>query len=86
MSDLPPRLEESSNERQIFIPISCSSGTRTTVSAQNGAWAGRCGCSLVHAGKVEASDRDERIFLEQATTQPLSFYEVVWNEPGERLR
>jgi hypothetical protein len=27
----------------------------------------------------------ERMFLEQATTQPLSFYEVVWNEPGERL-
>jgi hypothetical protein len=24
--------------------------------------------------------------LEQATTQPLSFYEVVWNEPGERMR
>ena len=27
----------------------------------------------------------ERMFLEQATTQPLSFYEVVWNEPGERM-
>jgi hypothetical protein len=28
----------------------------------------------------------QRMFLEQATTQPLSFYEVVWNEPGERMR
>src|SRR5438128_4020042 len=27
----------------------------------------------------------ERMFLEQATTQPLTFYEVVWNEPGERM-
>jgi hypothetical protein len=25
------------------------------------------------------------MFLEQATTQPLSFYEMVWNEPGERV-
>ena len=28
----------------------------------------------------------QRMFLAQATTQPLSFYEVVWNEPGERMR
>jgi hypothetical protein len=27
----------------------------------------------------------ERMFLEQGTTQPLSFYEVVWAKPGERL-
>jgi hypothetical protein len=27
----------------------------------------------------------ERLFLERATTQPLSFYELVWNEPGESM-
>ena len=28
----------------------------------------------------------ERLFLEQSTTQPLSFFEVLWSEPGERIR
>jgi hypothetical protein len=28
----------------------------------------------------------ERMFMEQATTRPLSFYEVVWSDPGERVR
>jgi hypothetical protein len=27
----------------------------------------------------------ERVLLEHATGQPLSFYEIVWNEPGERV-
>jgi len=27
----------------------------------------------------------ERLLLEQATIQPLSFFEILWSEPGERL-
>lgn len=37
---------------------------------------------LEKAGKL--SDM-ERLLLEQATTQPLSFFEVLWSEAGERI-
>ena len=37
---------------------------------------------LERAGRL--SDMD-RLFLEQATTQPLSFHEVLWSEPSERI-
>jgi hypothetical protein len=39
---------------------------------------------FVHAKARMLSDLD-RQFLKQATTQPLSFYEVVWCKPGERM-
>jgi len=35
------------------------------------------------AGKLSEM---EQLLLEQATTQPLSFYEVLWSEAGERIR
>ncbi len=86
MSDLPPRLEESSNERQIFMPYFLFQwnpdglSRRRTARGQGGVVARWY--MLERSKHLTAM---ERIFLEQATTQPLSFYEVVWNEPGERL-
>lgn len=37
---------------------------------------------LEKAGKLSET---ERLLIEQATTQPLSFFEVLWSEAGERI-
>ena len=84
MSDAPPPLEESADERQIFMPYFLfqwnPDGRSTTARGQGGVVARWY--MLERSKQLTAI---ERMFLEQATTQPLSFYEVVWNEPGERV-
>jgi hypothetical protein len=83
LSDEPPPLEEFPDEGQIFMPYFWfqwnPDGRRT---------AGGKGGIAAHWYMLEKSKQLTtmgRLFLEQATTQPLSFYEVVWNDPGERL-
>jgi hypothetical protein len=86
MSDVAPRLEESSHERQIFMPYflfqwnPAGQSRRRTARGQGGVVARWY--MLERSKQLTAM---ERMFLEQATTQPLSFYEVVWNQPGERM-
>jgi hypothetical protein len=86
MRDVPPRLEESSQERQIFMPYFLFQwnpgelSRRRTKRGQGGVVA-----RWYMLEKSKQLTAMERMFLEQATTQPLSFYEVVWNEPGERM-
>ncbi len=86
MSDVPPPLEESSDERQVFMPYFLFQwnpdglSRRRTARGQGGVVARWY--MLERSMQLTAT---ERMFLEQATTQPLSFYEVVWNEPGERV-
>jgi hypothetical protein len=86
MSDVPKPLEECSDERQIFMPYYLFQwdpdrpSRRGTARGQGGV--------VVRWYMLEKSKQltaMERMFIEQATTQPLSFYEVVWNDPGERL-
>ncbi len=86
LSEVPPPLEEFPNERQVFMPYFLFQWAPDEPS--------RRGTARVQSGVVtrwymlEKSKQltaRERLFLEQATTQPLSFYEVVWNEPGERM-
>lgn len=86
MSDIPKPLEESSNERQIFMPFflfqwNPGGLSRRTTARRRGGVVARW-YMLEKAKQLTAM---ERLFLEEATTQPLSFYEVVWNEPGERM-
>ncbi len=84
MCDLPKPLEEAADERQIFMPYFLfqwnPDARRTTARGQGGVVA-----RWYMLEKSKQLTAMERMFLEQATTQPLSFYEVVWNEPGERL-
>ena len=85
MRDVPKPLEEAADERQIFMPYFLfqwnPDARRTTARGQGGV--------VVRWYMLEKSKQltaMQRMFLAQATTQPLSFYEVVWNEPGERMR
>ena len=80
----PKPMEDAADERQIFMPYFLfqwnPDGRRTTARGQGGVVA-----RWYMLEKSKQLTAMERMFLEQATTQPLSFYEVVWNEPGERL-
>jgi len=86
MRDVPPPLEEFSDERQVFMPYFFFQwnpdglSRRRTARGQGGVVA-----RWYMLEKSKQLTAMERMFLEQATTQPLSFYEVVWNEPGERM-
>src|SRR6266576_2507338 len=83
--DVPKPLEEATDERQIFMPYFLfqwnPDARRTTARGQGGVVA-----RWYMLEKSKQLTAMQRMFLEQATTQPLSFYEVVWNEPGERMR
>jgi hypothetical protein len=85
MHDVPKPLEEAADERQIFMPYFLfqwnPDARRTTARGQGGVVA-----RWYMLEKSKQLTAMQRMFLEQATTQPLTFYEVVWNEPGERMR
>jgi len=85
MRDVPKPLEEAADERQIFMPYFLfqwnPDARRNTARRQGGVVA-----RWYMLEKSKQLTAMQRMFLEQATTQPLSFYEVVWNEPGERVR
>jgi len=84
LRDVPKPLEEAAGERQIFMPyflFQWNPGARRSAARRQGGVVARW-YMLEKSKQLTAM---ERMFLEQATTQPLSFYEVVWNEPGERL-
>jgi hypothetical protein len=80
---VPKPLEEAEDERQIFMPyflFQWNPGVQRTAGGHGGV--------VARWYMLEKSKRltaMERMLLEQATTQPLSFYEVMWNEPGERV-
>jgi hypothetical protein len=86
LSDEPPPLEELPDEGQIFMPYfwfqwnPAGLSRRRTARAEGGVVAQWY--LLEKSKKLTAMGR---MLLEQATTQPLSFYEVVWNDPGERM-
>jgi hypothetical protein len=84
MCDDPHLLEEATDERQIFMPYFLfewnPDARGSTAPAQRGVVA-----RWYMLEKSKQLTPMERMFIEQATTQPLSFYEVVWNEPGERV-
>jgi SEC-C motif/Protein of unknown function (DUF2384) len=87
MTDLPVSLEEQPSERDLFMsyflfywdPQRPRTGNR---ASRTGGVVTRW-YELEKAGKL--SDM-ERSLLGQATTQPLSFFEVLWSAAGERIR
>ena len=86
LSDVPPPLEEFSDERQVFMPYflfqwnPAGRSRPRTAPGPAGVVARR-----YMREKSKQLTAMERMFLEQAATQPLSFYEVVWNQPGDRM-
>ena len=85
MSEAPQPLEEFSEERQIFMPYFLF---QWDPDVQRRGAARRLGGAVARWYMLEKSKEltsMERMFLEQATTQPLTFYEVVWSKPGESL-
>jgi hypothetical protein len=86
LNDVPEPLEESSDERQIFMPYFLFQWDPDRPFRR--AAARRTGGVVARWYVLEKSKQltaMERLFLEQATTQPLSFYEIVWNDPGEGM-
>jgi hypothetical protein len=84
MRDDPQPLEEAEDERPIFMPYflyQWNPKVRSTTTRSAGGVVAR-GYMLERSKQLTAR---ERMFLDQATTQPLTFYEVVWNQPGERV-
>lgn len=87
MTDLPVPLDAYPGEEHIFIPYVLFHWDPDKPRGRKGA-SRRGGVvtrwyELERAGKFSEM---ERLFLEQATTQPLSFFEVLWSVAGERIR
>jgi hypothetical protein len=86
MTDLPVPFDAYPGEQQIFMPYFLFHWDLQRPRTRKGATR-RGGIvtrwyQLERAGKL--SDM-ERLLLEQAITQPLSFFEVLWSEAGERI-
>ncbi len=86
MSDIPEPLEEAGEERRIFMPYFLFHWDPDLPSQRK--MAHRNGGVVARWYMLEKSKQlteMERLFLEQATTRPLSFYEVLWSDPGDRM-
>ncbi len=86
MTNLPVAFVDRSSEDQIFMPYFLfdwdpDSRTRGNSALGKGGVVTRW-YRLENAGRLSEL---ERLFLEEATTRPLSFYEVLWSKPGERI-
>jgi hypothetical protein len=87
MTDLPVPFDAYPSEQQIFMPYFLFHWDPHRPRGGRGA-SRRGGVvtrwyELEKAGKLSEM---ERLLLEQATTQPLSFFEVLCSEAGERIR
>ncbi len=86
MSDFPEPLDDHEDERQIFMPYFLFHWDPFRSRRRKGPQ--RNSGVVVRAYTHEKGDQFsdlERLFLEQAATQPVSFYEVLWSKPGERM-
>ncbi len=86
MTDLPVPFADTSLEDQIFMPYFLYDWDPER-SARGWSPIGRDGL-VTRRYKMEKSgwlSESELLFLDEATTRPLSFYEVLWSEPGRRL-
>src|ERR1700688_239056 len=86
MSDLPEALADRSTEDQIFIPYFLFHWEPLAPSRKRGALSN--GGVVLRGYMLERANRlteMERMFLHQATTQPVTFHEVLDNLPGVGL-
>ncbi len=86
MSDLPVPLVDRSTENQIFMPYflfhwAPDRPVRERSRHRKAGIVAR-GYILEKADRLSAM---ERVLLEQANTQPVSFHEIVWCRPGDRM-
>src|SRR5713226_8908025 len=86
MTDFPEPLDKHEDERQIFMPYflfhwdpSRPRGRKATKK-----YSGVVARAYTLERWNQLSDL-ERLFLEQAAAQPVSFHEVLWNQPGEHM-
>jgi hypothetical protein len=83
MSDLPDALVDRSSEDQIFMPYFLFHWDPLSPSGKRGALGN--GGVVLRRYMLERANRlteMERMFLHQATTQPVSFHELLNNNPG----
>jgi hypothetical protein len=86
LSDIPEPLEQSSDELQVFMPYFLFQWDPDRPSRSKTAHRRR---GLVARWYMLEKSKQltamERLFLDQAATQPMSFYEVLWSVPGDRV-
>ncbi|HKW61360.1 MAG TPA: SEC-C metal-binding domain-containing protein [Candidatus Acidoferrum sp.] len=86
MSDFPEPLEDHEQERQIFMPYFLFHWHPAgPPRGKRGAESVGIVTQMYREEMRDQLTEDERTYLEQATRQPLSFYEVLWSKPGERM-
>ncbi len=86
LTDLPVPYDPDSHEQQIFMPYFLFHWDPQR--PRTGKGAARRGGIIARWYELESTARlsgMDRLFLEQATTQPLSFHEVLWSEAGQRI-
>src|SRR5437016_3640662 len=86
-TDLPVPFDAYPDEQQIFMPYFLFHWDPRR--PRTGREASRRGGIVTRWYELEKADKlsdMERLLLEQATTQPLSFFEVLWSEAGERIK
>ncbi|HEY4841745.1 MAG TPA: SEC-C metal-binding domain-containing protein [Terriglobales bacterium] len=86
LSDIPELLEQSPDELQVFMPYFLFQWDPDRPSRSKTAH--RRGGVVARWYMLEKSKQltaMERLFLDQAATQPMSFYEVLWSVPGDRV-
>lgn len=83
---LPPPYEQNVDERQIFLPYFLFEWDPERPARYRGSQlrVGLVGRSYLEKAGSRLSELEALIF-NQATTQPVSFYEVLRSEPGENL-
>jgi hypothetical protein len=80
----PPPLEDDPNEAEIFIPYFLFDWAPRPDSPRRPPGRGVVAQSFLRQEEARLP-QTERLILEQALTQPLSFYEVVRSRPGEGM-
>jgi hypothetical protein len=86
MCDFPEPLEEHEEERQIFMPYFLFHWD--PFRPRSGKATQRYSGVVARAYALERGNQLsdlERLFLDQSAKKPVSFYEVLWNKPGERM-
>lgn len=86
MTDLPVPFDAHSHEHQIFVPYFLFHWDPQRPHTGKGA--SRRGGIVTRWYELERAGKPsdmERLFLEQAAAQPVSFFEVLWSEAGQRI-
>jgi SEC-C motif len=85
-TDLPLPFDERSHENQIFMPYFLFHwDPQRRRSGKGAATKGGIVARWFMQERAGKLSELERLFLVQATTQPVTFFEVLWTDPNERI-